>query len=401
MWRIHNRGKPPPIGLDISSDGVRMLQFENTEEPLKVLSGAFWRPNVRDTQSGLDSDRTVQAVREIFHAGRFKGRGVVSAIGSEDVHIRHVRIENLRPERAYANILDRARSVFDFDAKKIAKLFVLGSTPLLHEGKDVREIVLLAIPNHAVEQRRALLEKMGLELDGIEAEPISLFRAFQRFLRRNSDRNITNAIVNVSAESTLVIVSRGAEICFLKKIDIGTRKLTEAVKEHLGLSFEDAARLRCYLMEENIKHSRSMGLANPAHTSQSPTSTMLWSVHDAVRSQIDALVLDIGLCVRYCSTTFGCQRIEKVTLMGAGAWDPSLIYMLGESLGLRCEVTQPMQSIDVSQCPIFGDRRGVAPDWTNCVGLALGWKENRNRELSDANVPNMVKIVVSVGGGAE
>jgi len=398
MWRIHNKGKSSPIGLDISPDGVRMLQLESTEEPLKVLSGAFWRPNMREIKAGLESDHTVRAVREIFHAGGFKRRHVVTAMGNDDVHIRNIRISNVRPERLYANVLDQAQRVFDFDVN-LAKLFILGSTPLLQEDRDVREIVSLGIDNQAIAQRRELLEKMGLELEGIDTEPTSLFRAFQRFLRRRSDGSVTNAIVNVGVDSTLVIVARGTEICFLKKIDIGTRKLTEAAGEYLGLSFEDAARLRCYLMEENIKHSHSMGLVNPVKGNESPTSSLLWSVYDSVRSRIDALVLDIGLCLRYCSTNFGCPRIEKVTLTGPGAWDPSLIYMLGESLGLRSEVARPMQSIDVSQCAIFDDRRNILSDWTNCIGLSLWWQGNQNREILNINVLN--SPVASLEGGAK
>jgi hypothetical protein len=157
--------------------------------------------------------------------------------------------------------------------------------------------------------------------------------------------------------------------------------------------------LRCYLMEENIKHSHSMGLVNPVQGSESPTSSLLWSVHDSVRSQIDALVLDIGLCLRYCSTNFGCPQIEKVTLTGSGAWDPSLIYMLGESLGLRSEVARPMQSVDVSQCQIFDDRRSVLSDWTSCVGLSLWCQGNQNREFLNTNVQNTPAI--SVEGGAK
>ncbi len=398
MWRIHNRGKLPPIGLDISPDGIRMLQLVNSEKPLKVLSGAFWRPNLRDFKSDLDSDHAVHAVREIFHAGRFRGHRVATGISSEDVHIRNVRIENVRPERLYANIHDKARGAFGFDINH-AKLFVLGSTPILQEDGGMQEIVLLAIENHVISQRRELLEKMGLELERIDAEPISVFKTVQRFLRRASDRNITHTIVNVATNSTLVIVSRGAEICFLKRIDIGTRKLTQAVQNYLGLSFQDAAHLRSYLMEENIKHSHSMGLVNPEQGSESPTSSLLWSVHDSVRSRIDALVLDIGLCLRYCSTTFGCPQIEKVILTGSGAWDPSLIYMLGESLGLRCEVARPMQSIDVSQCPIFDDRRNMLSDWTNCVGLSLGWTGNQKQELSNTNT-NTPDSIVSDGGAA-
>ena len=338
----------------------------------------------------------VPAVSEMYHAGRFRGNRVVTSIGSEDIHIRNIRIENVRPDRLYANVMEKARRVFNFDVD-LAKIYVLGSTPLLQDKGDVREMVLLGIPNSTVSSRRELVEKMGLELEGIDPEPISLFRAFQRFLRRNCDRNITNTIINVNPESTLVIISRGPEISFLKKIDIGTRKLTKATADYLGLDFEDASILRTHLMEENISHSRSLGLVNPAQGSESPTSSLLWSVYDSVRSQINALVLEIGLCLRYCSTNFGCPQIKKVTLTGSGAWDPSLIYVLQQSLGLRSEVSRPMQSIDVSQCPIFSDRRSELSDWTNCVGLAFWSKVGKKYELGEG----MVNSVASVGGPAE
>ncbi|MCK5113401.1 MAG: pilus assembly protein PilM [Phycisphaerae bacterium] len=370
-----------------------MLQFESGSDPLKVLAGAFWRPNIHKGTTPQDSAHAIQAVHEICHAGRFKGHRAVTAIGSEEVYVRNIRIENLRAERLYSNVMDKARTVFDFDVN-LAKIFVLGATPLLQEDRDIKEVVLLGIPKRVITKRRELLDEMDIELAGLDPEPISIFRAFKRFLRRNSDRHTTNTMVNVGPDSTLVIVSRGAEICFLKRIDIGTRKLTKAVGDYLGLDFEDASRLRSYLMEENIKHSQKLGLVNPVQGCESPSSSLLWSVYDSVRSQINALVLEIGLCLRYCSTTFGCPKMDKVTLTGAGAWDPSLIYMLHENLGLRSEVARPMQNIDVSQCPIFSDRRSVLSDWTGCVGLALHDKDSDDYELKDVHGSN----AVSVGG---
>ena len=73
--------------------------------------------------------------------------------------------------------------------------------------------------------------------------------------------------------------------------------------------------------------------------------------------------------------------------------------MLGESLGLRSEVARPMQSIDVSECPIFDDRRGVLSDWTNCVGLSLWETGNQKHEFLNTDMLN--NSVVSAGGTAE
>ncbi|GEM_PF-3023158 len=362
MWRILHKHRPWPIGLAIAADGVRMLQLKPVGSRLAVVAGAQWLRGQGDV--GL-----LEALDEARREGNFEGRHVVSSISSDEVHIRSIRLPEMSQDELHAAISAKAQDLFGFDIA-LSQIQILGSVPVLNGDKSTRETILLALPNFALHRRRELLAKVALRDVATEAELVAMFRGFYRLLRRESDRMSINALVDVGPGSTMVLVAQGPDIIFVKKIDRGGEHLTKAAAEQLGLNITDAQELRQQLKIDLLERTRDMGQVQPVPQSRNNGSEFFWSVYDAVRSEADALVLEIGLCLRYCSTTFGCQAISKITLAGQEAWDPSLLHLLAERLGVRCEVAQPFRYLDVSGSRIFRDRRGMLADWTACVGLA-------------------------------
>ncbi len=367
MWNILKRTKPWPIGLAIAHDGIRMLQLHSSDGRLAVLAGAQWL-------TGQTGEGAVNAVREVLREGNFEGKGVVSSIGNDEIHLRSIRLPIMSQEELHKSIASKASDMFGFDVS-LSQLQVLGSAPVIMGDESCQEVIVAAVPNYAIRRRRELLEKMGLTGIAIEIEPLAVFRGFHRLLRRGSDKHALNVLVNVSPTSTLVLVAHGADILFIKNIERGGQQLSQAASEQLGLSIEDAQQLRQQLKMDLLQRTRSLGQVQPVPEGREKQNPVFWSVYDAVRTEADALVLEIGLCLRYCSTTFGCEALRKITMTGQEAWDPSLLHLLGERLGLRCEIVQPFRDIDVSKSRIFRDRRGMLTDWTTCIGLA-SWAES-------------------------
>ena len=54
-----------------------------------------------------------------------------------------------------------------------------------------------------------MLEAMGLRPEHIDAEPLAVFRPFERHLRRRADENAISVIVDIGHSGTKVIVARG------------------------------------------------------------------------------------------------------------------------------------------------------------------------------------------------
>ncbi|HUU60291.1 MAG TPA: hypothetical protein VMZ50_12160, partial [Phycisphaerae bacterium] len=95
-----------------------------------------------------------------------------------------------------------------------------------------------------------------------------------------------------------------------------------------------------------------------------------WTVHDALRGEVEALAKEIALCLRYCSVTFRGLRPDRVTLTGGEAYDPAVRNLLQENLGIECVLGQPLKGIDVSDVDFENDRRATLAEWAVCAGLA-------------------------------
>ena len=231
---------------------------------------------------------------------------------------------------------------------------------------------MMAVPPEVVEDHLALLDEVGVVPAAIDAEPIALFRTFERFLRRRADEQAVSVIVDIGYSATRVVVSRGRDVVFIKSLKIGGQTFTDAVAGQLNLTYDEASDLRMRSMREGTPPRTEEAV--PEDEEASPTrhrSSVEWSIHDAIRGQAEALAREISLCLRYCSVTFRGLRPKAVTLTGGETYDRALVELLGDHLGVGCEVGHPLRGIDTSAVDLGADRRETATEWALCTGLAI------------------------------
>ncbi|MBN1943678.1 MAG: hypothetical protein JW849_10340 [Phycisphaerae bacterium] len=367
MWNLGTGSRPWPIGLDVSTDGIRMLQFHQPEGRLAVRAGAQWKPS-HAREEGLSPDAAARAIREVMSEGGFAGREVVSALDSSDLRIETLRLPEIPIEELPHALLDRTEDLFDLDPSEHF-LTALRAGMVVTAGNS-HEWILLAVPHEAYWRRREWLGSMGLTIRALRPEPLALYDAVYHQRRRNIDQQAAHAIIRMGRTSTLVVAAHLQRILLIKNIDYGTDRLTEAAASYLGLAFEEADLLRQQIRNDYALHAHQARMTNLTTSDIGAVNSIIWTVHDALRDEANALVLEIGLCLRHCSNLFGAPKIEQLTLAGEGAWDPSVIHLLRENLAVRCDGAAPFRSVEVSGCPLFSDRRGSMADWTVCAGLA-------------------------------
>jgi type IV pilus assembly protein PilM len=228
-----------------------------------------------------------------------------------------------------------------------------------------------------------MLSALGLSPERIDAEPVACFRAFDRWLRRDSDENTVSVILDIGYEASRILVAKGREILFIKVIDIGGRKFTETASKQLNMSFEEAAELRNLITRENAEES-DPELA-PKGSSGEGSGSVSWTIHDAVRGEIEALAREVSLCLRYCAVTFRGLRPQQVTVVGGQAYDPSVVKLLSEDLNIECVIGQPLRGVDISHASFGGNRRGMLAEWSVCMGLACKSIEKQKSKVGAYN----------------
>jgi type IV pilus assembly protein PilM len=358
-----------PIALDIGSNSIKVLQFDEANGGLVARACGQWQFPAIAGDPEQRSEMVVDAISEILRRGDFRGRRSVSSLSCSEMDIKNVRLARTSKSEMEKALQWEAQDRFAFDVVPDRLKYV--DAGQVRSGTETRnEIIMLAAAEKSIEDHLSILDAVGLKPEHIYPEPLAVFRMAQRFLRRQADIGTVSVILDLGARGTRVIVARGRQIVFIKTIDIGGRAFDEAVAAQLNLELADAVELRARVMQENaslIGGNRKSDQDEPQET----RSDVDWTIRDAVRGKVEELAREIALCLRYCSVTFRGLRPNSVLMAGGEVYDPAIMELLTENLGIDCNVAQPMRGIDVSHVVLGMGRRTPMCEWSVASGLAM------------------------------
>ena len=364
-----------PIGLDIGSSCVKMLQLEPTKAGLYAVAAGYHNfPGNLEANDPQRREFTIQAVRKLLREKNFRGRRVVSALPDSEVVIRTVRLAQLPGDHMEETVRYEAAEKLPF-SMDLARLQCLPAGRI-HQGNEVRnEVIVLAVQNELINQHIKLLSEMSLEPVAIDIGPTALFRCFERFLLRREDENEVSFIVDIGAANTKVIIGHGAEIAFVKIIEMGTRSILEAVGERMNISAAEAS---------GLWRRTSDGSEGEEDQTSNANGELADEVFDAARPVLSELGKEISLCLRYHGVMFRGYRPKLVRLTGGGANCPRTTEFLSGASALPVEPADPFRHTNTAGIDVQGNRRKPAPIWAVSAGLALRGMVKPSKACGDA-----------------
>jgi type IV pilus assembly protein PilM len=356
------RAQAQPIGVDIGSASVKLLQMEMAGPSLSVIAAAR-----QQLPSGSESEqwpeRTSAAadlIRYMLRHNPFSGRKVIAALPPEIVQIKNLRLPPMPVEELRSAIEFEAKNIFPFESKDAHIRFLHAGE--VRQGTDVRqEVIVIAALRSDVDAFLCRLHRSGAIVESLDCEPCSIYRSIERFIRRREDEQEVNVLVDVGGARTQVVIGRGETISFYKSIEIAGRHLTDAVALKLGITSDEALALRRRLFESSGTNSAA---------GEGPRDPVRQAVIDATRSITEDLAREVSLCLRYHSVTFRGHRPVRVRLIGGEGADPQLLSAFTDALPIPTETGRPLHSVDTSHLRTI-DRRGFMSEWTTAFGLSL------------------------------
>lgn len=350
-----------PIGLDVGGATVRMLQLGGSEGDLRVVGAAkFSIPYEVRSDAVLRREAVAEGIRRALKEHRFRRREAVTLLSEEHLAVRSIRMPKM-PEKELATAVTwEAQNKFPFDTATAVIQHIRAGE--VRQGEQVlEEVILFAAPRAEVARQVEMVREAGLEAISLDAKCCGVFRGFERFLRRHEDEGVVSAFADIGAQ-TLVVISRGREIVFVKPIPIGGAVFNRAVAECLELSVTEAEALRRRTARRNRE---------AAEVSEPADDQVRRAVNDAIRPHLEDLANEIGLCLRYYAVTFRGDRPETLVFTGGEAHDPALAASLGERLNIRAEIGDPFRGVRTDQLGPVLDRRGCRSEWATVFGLSL------------------------------
>lgn len=205
------------------------------------------------------------------------------------------------------------------------------------------DIFLAVIHNDAIERNRNIMKAVGLESSFLEIELFS-------DIRSSLDQSLQPQIVlDMGASSTkLYIVERGI-LRNSHVINRGSQDITIAVSKSMGLSFEEAERMK-----------RTYGIASGASEKDLTDITSL--TLEYIFSESSRVLLSYQKKYN--------KNVSKVVLTGGGVNLKGIVDYAKKMLQTECVIANPFDKLEF---PAFLDNvlQSAGPEFSVAIGIAL------------------------------
>jgi type IV pilus assembly protein PilM len=335
-----------PIGIDIGTHSVRLLQFRRAKEadaPLALQAACRV-----ELEACTGSDPVAAAIQQGLQSGNFVGKSAVLALPAAVVQAKSVRLPQMPDTDLQQALQWEAKDRFGFDVTEGRMAwFRAGEVRRGTEVKD--ELLLFAVRGETLSAPLAAAAASGLIVAGIDLAPCAAYRACKRMTAQE-----VTAILDIGEGGSQFYMTRNDELVFYKHIDIGGRTINDAVAQKLGITAAEAGNLRFRLDEEPGVDAESAPLNQ--------------ALHDAVRTPLEELGRELDMCMRYFAVTFRGTRPDVIHLVGRQADVPRLAGILSTALALRAEAAQPLRGVGELADVARPDR---SAEWAVAAGLSL------------------------------
>jgi type IV pilus assembly protein PilM len=306
-------------GLDIGSGFIKLVVVDHgkPEPEIVHISTSPLVPDAIVEGEVMDPVLVAETVKSVLVSCGLKKKNVVAAVGGHDVIIKRIQMDRMSEHDAREVIRWEAEQHVPFDMENVQLDFQIMDP---HADGVQMSVLLVAAKRELIENRLSLLTDAGLTPAMIDVDAFALHNAFERSYPELLGGLV--ALVNIGHETTNVNLLDDGVPILVRDIPFGSRRLREALQRERGLTAEQADAVL-------------LGKAD---------GTQLRALVD---DKVDELAVGIERAAAFIVAQSGGDGIGRVFLSGGGACVPGLVEALGQRLGIRSEMANPLSRLAV------------------------------------------------------
>ncbi len=365
-----NEGRPWTLGIDLGHHAIKAVLLERTAQTIVARYAGYALTPVDALQKGvLVEQRAVAAqIRQMVRQCGYDARAASIAIPIEHLIARLIDLPAMDDEALRTASRFEARKYLPYPVDKAEVVIIPIEQTVDSEGAPRMQALLAAAPRDVVRSRAETLEMAGLEVAGIEIEPLTLMRAFHS----NSGPQNTiwggqpSVYVHLGEKSSGMCVVQGTRLRFVHAISWGSSRLTDALAQGIGCS-QDEARM--------IEESPSAAI--------SANGNFVWDEGEnrretgALMPEMERLGREMQRLLNYYRSLFPERSYEgildRLIVSGGRANLKGLHHFFTELFQIEVEVRNPFQSLETHlSLNSFAAINGRNHSFAVATGLALG-----------------------------
>jgi type IV pilus assembly protein PilM len=343
------------IGVDIGSTGVRAAELSMRSVPPHLVrvaqvampEGAVASGEVRDPAAVAD------ALRQLWHRGRFRSREVVLGVANQRVVVREVSLPWLTDKELRESLPFQVQEFVPIPVEEaVLDFHVLEEFE--REGRRMIRILLVAAQKSMIQQIVAAAEMAKLRPIGLDLVPFAIVRSVGSIdgVGLEETAGGDEAVVEVGADVTSICVHAWGVPRFVRILPSGGHDITSAVARSLAVSDEEAELLK-----------RGSGPASDAEKHDRASKAAMAraaSFADDIRSSLD-----------FYQSQMPGARIGRVLLTGGGSKLEGLHNLLVERLPVPVSEGRPFHRVSPTLDLNEEAMAEAEPLLAVAVGLAL------------------------------
>lgn len=348
MFSWMNRQKEL-VGLDIGTSSVKAVHLHRSGSVYKLaeLGIAHIHPETIVDGIIMDAATVSTAIRELFDKHDIVIKNVAFSVSGHSVIIKKIKVPTMKRAELREAIVWEAEQHIPYSIEDVNLDFQI----LREAGPNEQEmdVLLVAVKKDTLDDYLAVISAAGLRAAVVDVDAFAIENAFTMSKKFQPDEVV--ALVNVGAATTNINILNGGISDFTRESPLGGNRHTESLQKSVGLSFEQA---------EKLKRGETVEGHDFAE------------VKPVIEMANSELAAEIRRSFDFYYSTSQSHTIHQVILSGGCAPLPDLASYLSSALELPVEIGNPFQ--DIVADPKKFDAQylaSIAPQMTVAVGLAL------------------------------
>jgi type IV pilus assembly protein PilM len=343
---------PGRVGLDIGASAVRAARVTAGKRgssltafgQVSLPEGAVKDGEIRDVEA------VSEAIAQLWKRARLGARKAVIGVANQRVIVRQVELPYLEESEFRQSLRFQAADHIPMPIESAELDFQIVDDFMAGQEHMMR-VLLVAAATEMIESFVGAVSAGGVETVGVDLSPLAAARAVSAAARREIGVEGAEAVVDVGADVTNIVVHHSGEPRFVRILPLGGGDPTEALAEHLSISYDEA---------ESLKLDLGRGVGSEES-------------HRVLRERVDALVDEIRGSLDYYAASEDSEALGSVILTGGGSLTPGLVDQLERTLRNPVRRATPFEDLDVSRSGLTGEQlEQVEPLVATALGLATG-----------------------------
>jgi type IV pilus assembly protein PilM len=347
------------VGLDIGSSSLKVCELQrigkkertSSFQMQKIGMAKMPRDSIVDGDI-MDRNAVIGTIEQIMSEQKIKAKEVAISLSGQQVIVKKVTLQIMSPAELVESIRWEAESFFP-SGQSMDSYALDYAVVEERKAEGNMDILLVACRKDKIESYISCVVQAGLKPTIVDLDVFAIQHVFDISTQTDGHKEVV-VLANIGSTFTNLCMMIGKKSMFWRDVPFGGNKFTSKLMDDLGITFEDAEKLK---------------QASPAERREP------LNAEPSIASVSDSFVNELLRNTEFFRNTFKVDKIDRILLSGGGAKVSTLMGVIKERFGVPTELLDPFSSFEDGKDALGAEELGCAA--AVVVGLATREKGDK------------------------